>query len=109
VDAEGRPLTGVYLFDQDGMPIDTSGGAECGRRPDGTGPGSSAAYPRGTWDLDPRTGRCRHTPPAPLVVAVPTTPAPGRAPAPTTPQAVPAPPVGSVPPAPPTTPPTPTR
>jgi hypothetical protein len=76
VDADGNPLTGVYLFDQDGLPIDTSGGAECGAT-DGPGSGSNAAYPRGTWDFDPRTGRCRHTPPAPLVVAVPTTPAPG--------------------------------
>ncbi|TWF74617.1 hypothetical protein FHX44_11498 [Pseudonocardia hierapolitana] len=113
VDAGGNPLSGVYLFDQDGMPIDTSGGAKCGRS-DGTDPGSSAAYPRGTWDFDPRTGRCRHTPPAPLVVAVPTTPAPGGASVPPTPQAVPGPPVGSAPPAPPappTTPPvtTPTR
>jgi hypothetical protein len=106
VDAAGNPLTGVYLFDQDGMPIDTSGGAECGRS-DVAGPGSSAAYPRGTWDYDPRTGRCRHTPPAPLVVAVPTTPAPGGATVPPTPQAVPAPPVGSAPPAPPAA--TPTR
>jgi hypothetical protein len=77
VDAAGNPLTGVYLFDQDGMPIDTSGGDECG---DGDGePASRAAYPRGTWELDARTGLCRHVPPGPLVVAVPTTAAPATA------------------------------
>jgi hypothetical protein len=106
VDADGNPLTGVYLFDQDGMPIDTSGSG-CSRAD--TDPGANAAYPRGTWDYDPRTGRCRHTPPGPLVVAVPTTPAPGGAgvtPAPTpgpTPGPVPAPPGMSVTPAPPAT------
>jgi hypothetical protein len=103
VDAGGNPLTDVYLFDQDGMPIDTSGGGECSGS-DGMDPGSNAAYPRGTWDYDPRTGRCRHTPPGPLVVAVPTTPAPGAATATTLPTQEPAPPVVSVPPAPPTTP-----
>lgn len=96
VDAQGNPLTGVYLFDQDGLPIDTSGGAECGPL-DGAVPDGNAAYPRGTWDFDPRTGSCRHTPPAPLVAAVPTTPAPVEVapppavPAPEQPPAVPAP------------------
>jgi hypothetical protein len=78
VDAAGNPLTGVYLFDQDGRPIDTSGGEEC------TGEygtprrdaGSNAPYPRGTWDYDPRTGACRLTPPGPLLAAVPATPVP---------------------------------
>lgn len=78
VDADGNPLSGVYLFDQDGMPIDTSGTGCSGRGSDPE-PGANAAYPRGTWDYDPRTGRCRHTPAGPLVVAVPTTPAPGAA------------------------------
>jgi len=122
VDAAGNPLTGVYLFDQDGRPIDTSAGEDCtdyyefaedgGRVRGGADGGqeSDAAYPRGTWDYDPRTGECRFTPPGPLVVAVPTTPAPGTGTAtalPTpepTPQLVPAPPVVSVPPAPPATP-----
>lgn len=74
VDAAGNPLTGVYLFDQDGLPVDTSG-SECAA--DGADPesGANAAYPRGTWDYDPRTGDCRHIPPVPLVVAVPTAPA----------------------------------
>jgi hypothetical protein len=111
VDAAGNPLTGVYLFDQDGLPIDTSGSGECsGTDPDLDDPAAAnAAYPRGTWDYDPRTGRCRHTPPGPLVVAVPTTPAPGAVtatPAPA-PPAAPAPPVTpelSAPPAPPVTP-----
>ncbi|OLT08908.1 hypothetical protein BJF90_12390 [Pseudonocardia sp. CNS-004] len=81
VDAEGNPLSGVYLFDQDGLPIDTSG-SECAG--DGTDPGSGAnvAYPRGTWDYDPGTGDCRHIPPLPLVVAVPTAPASGAVPTP---------------------------
>jgi HAAS domain-containing protein len=104
VDADGNPLTGVYLFDQDGLPIDTSSGADC-TGPGRDEPGSSAAYPRGTWDYDSRTGRCRHTPPGPLVVAVPTTPAPGAGaetalptPGPT-PELVPPPPIVSAPPA----------
>jgi hypothetical protein len=120
VDANGNPLTGVYLFDQDGRPIDTSAGEECagydeyGRTRGG--PPSGAPYPRGTWDVDPRTGDCRLTPPGPLVVAVPTTPAPatgGMTAPPTaevtpgpTPGPDPAPPVVSVPPAPLTAPPT---
>jgi hypothetical protein len=79
VDAEGNPLTGVYLFDQDGLPVDTSGG-ECAG--DDTGSGSNAAYPRGTWDYDAGIEGCRHTPPAPLVVAVPTVPGSGTAPTP---------------------------
>jgi len=77
VDAAGNPLSDVYLFDQDGRPIDTSGGAECAHNGDGrlsTGVESNAPYPRGTWDYDPITGECRHVPPGPLVVAVPTTP-----------------------------------
>ena len=101
VDAAGNPLSGVYLFDQDGVPIDTSGGNEC---TDGYGAeaDSRAAYPRGTWEFDTRTGRCRHVEPGPLVVAVPTTPAPGAgsATAVPSPAPVPAPPVESVPPAP---------
>jgi hypothetical protein len=122
VDAAGNPLTGVYLFDQDGRPIDTSASQDCaypyedpedGGRVSGGADGgqeSGAAYPRGTWDYDPRTGGCRFTPPGPLVVAVPATPGPGAGaattlptPEPTpepTPQPVPAPPVVSVPPAP---------
>jgi hypothetical protein len=105
VDAAGNPLTGVYLFDQDGMPIDAAG-SECVGPDDGADPGSNAAYPRGTWDYDPRTGGCRYTPPGPLVVAVPTTPAPatGSLTVPPTPELAPAPPVVSVPPAPATTP-----
>ncbi|MHA6621260.1 HAAS signaling domain-containing protein [Pseudonocardia sp. DLS-67] len=88
VDGDGNPLAGVYLFDQDGMPIDTSGSGCSGRDSD-LEPGANAAYPRGTWDYDPRTGRCRHTPPGPLVVAVPTTPAPGDASATPAPTAAP--------------------
>lgn len=120
VDADGNPLAGVYLFDQDGRPIDTSAGDECaGYDEYGRTRGaqqSGAPYPRGTWDVDPRTGDCRLTPPRPLVVAVPTTPAPATggvtappAPAVTpepTPELVPAPPVASVPPAPSIAPPT---
>jgi hypothetical protein len=120
VDANGNPLTGVYLFDQDGRPIDTSAGEECAGYDEYGGtraaPRSGAPYPRGTWDVDPRTGDCRLTPPGPLVVAVPTTPAPatGGMTAPPTVEATPeptpgpdpAPPVVSVPPAPLTAPPT---
>jgi uncharacterized membrane protein len=87
VDAAGNPLTGVYLFDQDGRPIDTSRGTECTDEygnPMG-GDESNAPYPRGTWDYDPRTGACRLTPPAPLVAAVvPATPVPTPGAEPTT-------------------------
>src|SRR5690606_21112579 len=96
VDAQGNPLTGVYLFDQDGLPIDTLGGAECGPL-DRAVPDGNAAYPRREWDFGPRSGSCRRTPPAPLVAAVPATPAPVEVapahavPAPERPPAVPAP------------------
>jgi uncharacterized membrane protein len=98
VDAAGNPLTGVYLFDQDGMPIDTSGGYECSEADGDADPDSTSAYPRGTWEYNPRTGRCRHVPPGPLVVAVPTTSAPGAGSATAVP--TPGPAVESVPPAP---------
>jgi len=104
VDAAGNPLTGVYLFDQDGAPIDTSGGDECTDAYGEDDAHSRAAYPRGTWEFDGRTGRCRHVPPAPLVVALPTTPAPDAGSPTAGPSPVPAPPVESVPPAPSTTP-----
>jgi uncharacterized membrane protein len=104
VDAAGNPLSGVYLFDQDGMPIDTSGGYECSEGDGDADPDSTAAYPRGTWEYNSRTGRCRHVPPGPLVVAVPQAPAPGTASA--TPVPTPGPAVESVPPAP-STPPSP--
>ncbi len=74
VDAAGNPLTGVYLFDQDGRPIDAEE-YECEGSYDASG--SSTAdpvrpYPRGTWEVEPDNGRCVLVPPAPLVVAVPT-------------------------------------
>jgi hypothetical protein len=103
VDAAGNPLTDVYLFDQDGRPIDTSAGEECThyaqyggdgveRDPEGIAP-----YPRGTWEYHPRTGDCRLVPPGPLVVAVPATSVPdaGVTTAPSTPGLAP-PPVESV-------------
>jgi uncharacterized membrane protein len=78
VDASGVPLSGVYLFDQDGRPIDTrantcqeyeSGGAyDAGGNPVS---GPVQAYPRGTPETDPATGRCVVVPPGPLMVAVP--------------------------------------
>jgi hypothetical protein len=77
-DAAGNPLTGVYLFDQDGRAVDTSAGAECD---DGYESLSTAdridPYPRGTREYDHRTGRCHVTPPGPLVVAVPAPPTSG--------------------------------
>ncbi|WP_214367211.1 HAAS signaling domain-containing protein [Pseudonocardia sp. H11422] len=129
VDAAGNPLTGVYLFDQDGQPINASGGSACDHRHTPmNGPGSTVhgtsdpdrPYPRGTLDFDPRTGACVLTPPRPLVVAVPSAPpatptasaAPGSIPAPDTPSAgpvptpAPAPPAPSAPTAPPLAPPT---
>jgi hypothetical protein len=90
----------VYLFDQDGLPIDTSAGEECVGSDSGIDPGSNAAYPRGTWNYDPRIGGCRYSPPGPLVVAVPTTDAPGAgsATAPPAPTPSPGPTVDSAPP-----------
>ncbi|MBW0119056.1 HAAS signaling domain-containing protein, partial [Pseudonocardia abyssalis] len=65
VDADGVPLTGVYLFDQDGRPIDTP--ANC--YDDSGAPiaeqGPSAPYPRGTSGYDARTGGCVAVPPGP--------------------------------------------
>jgi hypothetical protein len=99
VDASGTPLTDVYLFDQDGRPIDTSGGRACApagaARVDQDAAEAARPYPRGTWDYDDRTGECALTPPAPLVVAVPSAtpaaPAPAAPAAPTT-VTIPAPP-----------------
>ena len=73
VDAAGNPLTGVYLFDQNGRPIDTSTSSSCEDEYRFAAPGAAAArpYPRGTVDYDPRTGDCVTIPPGPLVVAVP--------------------------------------
>jgi HAAS domain-containing protein len=97
VDAAGRPLTGVYLFDQDGRPIVVEsydcegyyagdGYADDGYGGAGTAAGSAQPYPRGTWETDPDTGRCVLVPPGPLVVAVPTPTASATAPtAPTAP------------------------
>jgi len=72
VDAFGNPLTNMYLFDQDGQPIDASDNCFAGYG--AAMPTTTAArpYPRGTVDYDPATGRCVVTPPGPLVVAVPT-------------------------------------
>ncbi|WP_219420213.1 hypothetical protein, partial [Pseudonocardia nigra] len=71
VDANGNPLTDVYLFDQDGRPINTADHCY-----DGYGdPGYPTTdpvrpYPRGVKEYD-STGRCVTVPPGPLVVAVP--------------------------------------
>ncbi|QJY50196.1 HAAS signaling domain-containing protein [Pseudonocardia broussonetiae] len=76
VDAAGTPLTGVYLFDQDGRPLDVGDNGECtsGYR---AGPAPVQPYPRGTPRYDDRTGTCVPVPPGPLVVAVPSaTPVP---------------------------------
>lgn len=87
VDANGVPLTGVYLFDQSGRPIDaTSSCVEVYGGP--TSDQRAEPYPRGTSEFDERTGECVRVPPGPLVVAVPTgaadpsgtTPAPSRGP-----------------------------
>jgi hypothetical protein len=73
VDAAGNPLTGVYVFDQNGRPIDTATNSSCENQHRLAAAGASAArpYPRGTVDYDPRTGDCVTIPPGPLVVAVP--------------------------------------
>ncbi|MGI5128952.1 DUF1700 domain-containing protein [Pseudonocardia sp. CA-107938] len=74
VDAFGNPLTGVYLFDQDGRPIDARAVDYCydpyPTAASPTGP-DLRPYPRGTREEDPATGRCHTVPPRPLVVAVP--------------------------------------
>jgi uncharacterized membrane protein len=90
VDAYGNPLTGVYLFDQDGRPLDVGDPCEG----ESTGATGSLSYPRGTGEYD-EDGGCVVVPPAPLVVAVPTpAPTPATIPTPTpaapaTPSAVP--------------------
>ncbi len=71
VDASGTPLTGVYLFDQDGRPIDTQNDRCYGESADTGTVQRAEPYPRGTVDVDPRTGNCVRVPPEPLVVAVP--------------------------------------
>jgi uncharacterized membrane protein len=85
VDANGVPLTGIYLFDQDGRPIDTQGNQceeDYGSGSYGSGsydsstyasrPSTSAVqpYPRGTAEYG-SDDRCVVVPPGPLVVAVP--------------------------------------
>ncbi|MCO1654349.1 DUF1700 domain-containing protein [Pseudonocardia humida] len=113
VDAAGNPLTGVYLFDQDGRPIEVNPescydgyGGDPYDSYDSGDPSAGAAqpYPRGTWEVDPDTGRCVLVPPVPLVVAVPTataaaapTSVPPGAVAPTGPAVPPAPPTALVP------------
>jgi hypothetical protein len=72
VDAAGRPLTGVYLFDQNGRPIDAPSRGYCYEPTAAPTNGPDLRpYPRGTTAEDPATGRCRTVPPGPLVVAVP--------------------------------------
>lgn len=101
VDSSGTPLTGVYLFDQDGRPIDT--GDPCYG---GYTQGSTEPYPRGSAGYDDETGECALVPPGPLVVAVPTpTPVPTTVPPTTEAPPAPAPSVTAEPlpiPAPPT-------
>lgn len=68
-DSYGNALGNVYLFDQNGRMLDTSGSDGCY----GSGEGNAALpYPRGGRQYDPRTGSCKAVPPAPLAVAVPT-------------------------------------
>jgi hypothetical protein len=100
VDAAGRPLSGVYLFDQDGRPLDV--GRPCdaydpydGYDADG-GTGSTDPYPRGSAGYDDETGECTVVPPAPLVVAVPSATA-SAAPTPSAPPTPPAPPASVLP------------
>ncbi len=69
VDAFGNPLTWVYLFDQDGRPVDTGDGCYGDT---GYGEVSPAEpYPRGTPTYDETTGECTLVPAGPIVVAVP--------------------------------------
>jgi uncharacterized membrane protein len=80
VDANGVPLTGVYLFDQDGHPIDTqgnrceedygSGGSDYYDSGRGSSTSAVQPYPRGTAEYG-SDDRCVVVPPGPLVVAVP--------------------------------------
>jgi len=75
VDATGKPLTGVYLFDQDGRPVDTRV-SRCfdanGRSSAPTTTSQVRPYPRGTVEWD--SGGCRTVAPGPLVVAIPSAP-----------------------------------
>ncbi len=115
VDATGQPLSGVYLFDQDGRPLDVGRPCDGYDGYDGDqGTASTDPYPRGSAGYDDETGECTVVPPAPLVVAVPsatasTAPTPSALPTPPAPPAsvLPAPtdvpPTEPAPPAPPVT------
>lgn len=91
VDSAGVPLTGVYLFGQDGRPLNTDGRCGYGYDLGEPTPDPARPYPRGVREPDPQTGRCVTAPPAPLVVAVP---------APTSAPPAPTPAAGTPPPAP---------
>lgn len=97
VDSAGVPLTGVYLFDQDGRPLNTDGSCGYGYDVGEPRPDPARPYPRGVTEPDPQTGRCVTVPPAPLVVAVPsptpaaTAPPAGPPPAATAPTPTPVP------------------
>jgi hypothetical protein len=69
-DSFGNPLARVYLFDQDGRPLDTGQAAECTPPSSGTVP-SGAPYPRDVGRFDPATGECVSTAPGPLAVSIP--------------------------------------
>jgi hypothetical protein len=97
VDAAGNPLTGIYLFDQYGQPIDATGSDSCaGVPPSGV---DHDPYPRGTTRYD-SSGRCVTVPPGPLVVVVPSPTAAASPTAAVPPSEAPIPPVGSTAPVP---------
>lgn len=81
-DSYGNALNNVYLFDQNGRLLDTSGSDGCYDSGEGN---TSLPYPRGSRQYDPQTGSCKVLPPAPLAVAVPTAAVPTSTPPPPTP------------------------
>lgn len=71
VDAQGAPLTGIYLFDQDGRALELADPG-CAGGDSATVTAAPRPFPRGTSEYD-EVGRCVTVPPPPLVVAIPST------------------------------------
>ncbi len=101
-DSAGAPLTGIYLFDQYGRPLDVRTDCpETGGDDPGTAVVPAKPYPRGVERFDDLTGRCVLDPPAPLAVVLPPASGPTPSPSPPPPAATPpASPMGPLPPPP---------
>lgn len=100
VDGSGTPLSGVYLFDQDGRPITTDPGCAAREAHRSSSAVPVMPYPQGVSEYG-RNGVCEIIPPAPLVAAIPkatVSPQPPSSVPPSPVAATPAPPAPSAPP-----------